>query len=71
VTKGGTVFQPTSEEEARLLHTVEAARVLGVSESWLSKDRMREEPRVPFIKLGRAVRYHSGVVDSLRGGCDE
>lgn len=32
------------------------ARFLGVSESFLEQDRVRER-RIPFVKMGRAVAY--------------
>jgi predicted DNA-binding transcriptional regulator AlpA len=39
-----------------LLHSRDAAKILGVSMSWLAKSRLRGDgPR--FIKLGRSVRY--------------
>jgi predicted DNA-binding transcriptional regulator AlpA len=39
-----------------LLHPKNAAKVLGVSESWLAKSRVTGDgPR--FVKVGRAVRY--------------
>jgi len=39
-----------------LLHPKAAAKVLGVSDSWLSKSRVTGDgPR--FVKVGRSVRY--------------
>lgn len=41
-----------------LLSTAEAAHMLGVSKSFLEKDRWRGA-RIPYIKIGsRAVRYN-------------
>jgi predicted DNA-binding transcriptional regulator AlpA len=40
----------------RLLTTVETAKFLGVSESWLAKARMRGDGP-PYVKIGRCVRY--------------
>jgi excisionase family DNA binding protein len=41
----------------RLLNTKQAAEYLGVSSSFLEKDRWRGS-RIPFIRLGsRAIRY--------------
>ena len=37
----------------------EKASLTGVSTSFLQKDRRREEPRIPFKRYGRAVRYAS------------
>jgi predicted DNA-binding transcriptional regulator AlpA len=44
-----------------LLHPTEVAKILGVSNSWLSKSRLTSTgPR--FIKIGRAVRYTMSAV---------
>jgi predicted DNA-binding transcriptional regulator AlpA len=40
----------------RLLTPRDAARILGISESWLAKSRMRGDGP-PYVKLGRSVRY--------------
>lgn len=45
-----------------LLTQAEAARVIGKSEKWLERDRWAG-PTVPYIKLGRSVRYR--VADLL------
>jgi hypothetical protein len=39
-----------------LLTTMETAKLLKVSASWLAKARMRGEGP-PFIKVGRSIRY--------------
>ncbi len=40
------------------LTTAEKAELMGVSKSFLHKDRMRDEPLVPFRQYGpRIVRY--------------
>ena len=50
----------------RLLTPREAAKFLGVSESWLAKARMRGDGP-PFVKFGRSVRYPtSGLNDYVR-----
>lgn len=46
-----------SAPERLLLTEAEVAQALGVSVSWLQKDRLAALPRVPHIKLGTAVRY--------------
>lgn len=50
-----------------LLTTKQAARLLGVSASFLERDRW-EGPRIPFVRVGlRAVRYDPQVIaDFLR-----
>ena len=35
----------------------EMAERLQVSESYLKQDRQRREPKVPFVRFGRSVRY--------------
>lgn len=49
----------------RLLTTKEAARYLGVSGSFLERDRWAGA-KIPFIKLGnRAVRYRQEDLDAF------
>jgi hypothetical protein len=33
------------------------ASLLGVSPSWLQKDRLQEKPEIDFARYGRSVRY--------------
>ncbi len=40
-----------------LIDTVQAARLLGVSRSWLEHARSRDALRIPYIRLGGSVRY--------------
>ena len=49
-----------------LLHPRDAARILGVSMSWLAKARLRGDgPR--YVKIGRSVRYpESALRDYIR-----
>jgi len=47
----------------RLLHTSEAAEFLGLSVSYLEKDRIGKR-EIPFIKIGRsAIRYDLRTLD--------
>jgi len=39
------------------LTPAQKASSIGMSESWLAKDRLKAEPEVPFKKYGRSVRY--------------
>jgi hypothetical protein len=39
-----------------LLDETEAAKYLGMSLAWMQQDRVSRR-RVPYIKIGRAVRY--------------
>lgn len=43
--------------EKLLVTEAELAPALGISTSFLQKDRMRESPAIPFVRLGTAVRY--------------
>jgi hypothetical protein len=52
---GGSVVMP------RLLVPREAAEVIGKSEKWLELDR-RTGPTIPFVRLGRSVRYRAEVL---------
>ncbi len=48
---------------SNLLTTKQAARLLGVSEAFLERDRWAGA-RIPFIKIGaRAVRYEQDALD--------
>ena len=46
-----------NDQTPTLMTEAEKASQLRISISFLQKDRLREAPRVPFIKLGAAVRY--------------
>ena len=49
----------------KLLTTKEAARELGVSQSFLEKDR-HNGAKVPFIRIGnRAIRYRQEDLDAF------
>ena len=58
-----------------LLHPRDAAKFLGMSESWLAKSRLRGDgPR--FVKVGRAVRYPESslrefIKSRMRGSTSE
>ena len=43
--------------EKLLVTEAELAPALGISASFLQKDRVRKTPAIPFVKLGTAVRY--------------
>lgn len=44
----------------QLVDTRKMSQILGVSTSWLNHDRTNPDrpALVPFLKLGRAVKYH-------------
>jgi len=41
-----------------LLDSTQAAEALGISINTLGRDRLNGTLGVPFIKLGRSIRYH-------------
>ncbi len=47
-----------NEVNSPILKDPEAARYIGMSESWLRQSRMRGNPGAPpYIKIGKSVRY--------------
>jgi hypothetical protein len=43
--------------------TTDAAKIIGMSESWLEHDRQKPVPEIPFVRMGaRAVRYRLTVL---------
>ncbi|RLC16724.1 MAG: DNA-binding protein [Deltaproteobacteria bacterium] len=54
----------------KLLTTVEAAKMLRVSKSFLDHDRFRETKKVPYCRIGeRIVRYReSDLVKMMEDG---
>ncbi len=59
-------MNPTDKTARRYLRTAEMAARLGVTESFLSKDRQSTNPTVPFVKIGRrAYLYDADMVDAM------
>ncbi len=48
---------PSTISTERLVLTREAADLLGFAEKTLEKDRTTRELGIPYVKLGRSVRY--------------
>lgn len=44
-------------QEDRLLKQPDALDIIGMSRSWLEKDRLKQQPTIPFVKVGKSVRY--------------
>lgn len=57
VTRDAARIMPGTVSTERLLLTPEAAHVLGFAEKTLEKDRCTRELGIPYVKLGRSVRY--------------
>lgn len=49
--------------DEQLLTPKQAASYLNISTSTLAKNRMKKD-RIPFIKIGRSVRYELSVLNS-------
>jgi len=47
------------------LTTKQAAKYLGISESFLEKERCYGLIKIPFVKLGRTVRYRKIDLDNF------
>ncbi len=66
---GQTGVLPPWTEDKRLMNTAEAAEFLGVSTAMLERDRSVGLRRIPFIKIGRAVRYdRHALEEKISGG---
>lgn len=50
-------IMPSIVSTDRLMHTREAAEILGFAEKTLEKDRCTRELGIPYVKLGRSCRY--------------
>ncbi|WP_431307155.1 helix-turn-helix domain-containing protein [Acidithiobacillus acidisediminis] len=53
---------------SNLLTTRDAAAYLRLSESWLNKDRVLTG-RIPFVRIGRAVRYRQHDLEQFIAQC--
>ncbi|NOD37110.1 MULTISPECIES: hypothetical protein [unclassified Ruegeria] len=51
-------YPVTPPADAVLLTEHQKAAELQLSLSFLRKDRLRENPKIPFVKIGGSVRYH-------------
>jgi hypothetical protein len=38
-------------------------RRLGVHDGWCAKDRLRAQPRIPYCRIGRSIRYRPEDVE--------
>ncbi|WP_170549186.1 hypothetical protein [Ruegeria sp. HKCCA4633] len=53
-----SIYPDTPPADAVMLTEHQKAAELQLSLSFLRKDRLREHPKIPFVKFGGAVRYH-------------
>lgn len=55
----------------RLLTTKETASIICMSEAWLDQDRHKAEAaKIPFLKLGKSVRYRLSDVEAFIEGLE-
>ena len=60
---------PITPPIAPLMKDPQTAQMLNMGEGWLRKDRTRPKPLIPFVKLGKAVRYSPAVIEQfIRNG---
>ncbi len=52
-------------EDTILLDTEGAARILCLSKSYLAKARMTGAPKIPYVKIGAAVRYRRSDLEAF------
>lgn len=56
--------RPTGLPARRLLTPKEAATILGVSEATLAVWRCNKRYDLPFVRIGRLIKYHSDSIES-------
>lgn len=48
-----------------LLTAKQTAELLSISRAFLDQDRIKDKPKIPFIKIGTAVRYKKAVIAEI------
>jgi excisionase family DNA binding protein len=59
-----TLKNPARCEVRRLLTTTETAEILGIGKSTLEQDRLYSRLKIPFIRLGRSIRYRREDIEA-------
>jgi predicted DNA-binding transcriptional regulator AlpA len=61
------IVEDTSHKrrQHRYADTRSTAQYMGMSEAFLEKARITGEPKIPYVKVGRAVRYDLDEIDAL------
>ena len=54
-----------ARQSRRYADTKTTAEYMGVSAAFLEKARVTGLPKIPFIKLGRSVKYDLDVIDGF------
>ena len=63
-TEGGLIMLST------LLTTTEVAQLLSVCPETIARWRVEGTGPRPFIRMGRAIRYHPSVIDAYISACE-
>jgi len=71
IAEAGSQAGVSSRDEAAMLDERRLAQRLGVSVSTLQKDRLRRQPKFPFTRVGRSVRYRWADVQSALANAQE
>lgn len=50
---------------SELLHTEQAAAFLGLSEKTLNNDRCTRKIGIPFVKIGRSIKYRRSDLEKF------
>jgi excisionase family DNA binding protein len=53
-----------NEKPKELLKTAETAAILGIGKSTLDQDRLYGRLGLPFVRLGRSIRYRRSDVEA-------
>lgn len=55
-----------------LLTAKQTEELLSISRAFLDQDRIKDKPKIPFIKIGTAVRYKKEIIAKiLENGTNE
>ena len=66
---GALAMHPDQYRNLQLLSTRAAAELLGLGESTLEKDRTTRHLAIPYLKLGRVVRYDPAALREWLATC--
>ncbi|MDT8274370.1 MAG: helix-turn-helix domain-containing protein [Desulfomonilia bacterium] len=58
----------SSDKQKELLNTAETASILGIGKSTLDQDRLYGRLGIPFLRLGRSIRYRRVDIEAYIQG---
>jgi len=65
----GTVIMTGNSYQNKLLSAVETAAILGLKESTLAQFRWRGDKRLPWVKMGKSIRYKLSDIEDFIERC--